>query len=349
MPLEIFQNALLKLIVRNGPNSDRENVILSNAELAYTTDTKRLYIGDGVTLGGILAGNKFVGESTNITTLAPAEIGDWAFDTDNNNIYRLKSNDGSVIGDWQLIAGTYSAGNGSIVISSDNKITVGSLSAGVIHPSAAVIPIFIDGNNKIALSANITADSIRPRNASALTLFQSLSIGGINYNWPTTSPPVGGFLRVTNSNNNLQFETISLSSISTRTITVVHPLTAYANGVNVTGTAVNPLTANITIGVSPILSCVNLWARYSAGLNSIISNKGISAVNRTSTGHYTFTYNNPIGNSNPYANANLIGTNAMFYRARVTAVNDVSCDVVVYSSDNPFLFADCDLALKIET
>lgn len=348
MSVEIFQNTLLKLIVRNGPDSDRLNVTLTNSELAYTTDTKRLYVGDGVTVGGILVGNAFAGEATDITTLSPAAIGDLAFDTDNNNLYRLKTNDGSVLGDWQLIAGTYSSGDGSITITSDNRITVGKLSAGNIDPSMATIPIYIDGSNRIALSANVLADSIRPRNATALTLFQSLSIGGFNYNFPTAAPSVGEYLRVTSTNYDLDWQPIALSSISTNTITVVHPLTAYANGVNVTGTPVNPLTANITIGASPVLSCVNLWARYSSTLNSIISNKGLSSVNRTSQGQYTFTFDNVIGNSNPYAIASIIGTESKFYQARVVAVSNTTCDVEVFALDNPFLFTDADIALKIE-
>lgn len=347
--VEIFQNTLLKLIVRNGPNSDRLSVVLSLGELGYTTDTKRLFIGDGITAGGKLVGNVFAGEATNITTLSPASIGDLAFDTDNNNLYRLKINDGSSLSDWQLIAGTYSAADGTIVISSDNRISVGLLSANNIDPSLAVIPIFIDpSSKKISLSANVTADSIRPRNATALTLYQALSVNGVLYNWPSTPPTPGQFLVATNNNYDLRWSNIALSSVSTKTMTVNFPLTATANGVNVTGTAFNPLTADVRIGVSPTLSCINLWARYSANTNSIISNKGIPTVNRTSTGHYTFTFGSTIGNSNPYAAANIIGEDAKFYDARVVNVSDTICDVQVYAKDNPFLFTDASLALKIE-
>jgi hypothetical protein len=347
--VEIFQNTLLKLIVRNGPDSDRLSIILSLGELGYTTDTKRLFIGDGITTGGKLVGNVFAGEATNITSLSPASIGDLAFDTDNNNLYRLKVNDGSTLSDWQLIAGTYSADNGSIVISSDNKISVGLLSANNIDPSLVENPIYINpSTNKIALSANIIADTIRPRNATALTLYQSLSVNGVNYNWPATGPTPGQFLGATNSNHDLVWQNLALSAISTKTITVNFPLTATANGVNVTGTAVNPLTANLIIGASPTLSCVNLWARYASNTNSIISHKGIPTVNKTATGHYTFTFASTIGTSNPYATASIIGSNAKFYTARVLNVTDTLCEVQVYAMDNPFLFTDADISLKIE-
>lgn len=347
--VEIFQNTLLKLIVRSGPDSDRLAVTLSQGELGYTTDTKRLYVGDGITAGGSLVGNIFSGESSDITTLAPAAVGDLAFDTDNNNLYRLKLNDGSTLSDWQLIAGTYSAGDSSIVISSDNKLSVGLLSATNLDPSTAAIPIYIDpSTKKISLSANVLADTIRPRFAPAVTLYPSLSVNGINYNWPSTPPTPGQMLVATNSNYDLRWQNISLSAISTNTITVNHPLTATVNGVNVTGTAFNPLTGTVRIGVSPTLSCVNLWARYSASLNTIISNKGIPTMSKDSTGQYTFEFASIISNTNPYATASIIGNDAKFYTARVTNVTDYNCTVVVYAMDNPFLFADADIALKVE-
>jgi hypothetical protein len=45
--IEIYENTLLKLIVRQGPDSQRKQIILDAGELGYSTDTKRLYIGDG--------------------------------------------------------------------------------------------------------------------------------------------------------------------------------------------------------------------------------------------------------------------------------------------------------------
>ncbi len=347
--VEIFQNTLLKLIVRNGPNSDRLSVTLSQGELGYTTDTKRLYIGDGVTLGGILVGNVFSGEAADITTLAPAEIGDLAFDSDNKNLYRLKVNDGSTLSDWQLIGGVYTAGDSSIVISSDNKISLGLLSSTNLDPSVATIPIYIDpSTKKITLSSTVSVDRLVPRTGSVITLHPSLSVNGIKYNWPSTAPTPGQMLVASNNNYDLSWQSLSLSAISTNTITVNSPLTATVNGINVTGTAFNPLTGTVRIGVSPTLSCVNLWARYSASTNSIISNKGIPTMTKTSVGHYTFDFEYIISQTNPYATASIIGNDAKFYTARVVNVTDYNCEVVIYAMDNPFLFADADVAVKIE-
>ena len=41
MAVEILENTLLKLLVRRGTDSDRRNIILTDGELGYTTDTDR--------------------------------------------------------------------------------------------------------------------------------------------------------------------------------------------------------------------------------------------------------------------------------------------------------------------
>lgn len=121
--IDIFSNTLLKLIFRNGPDSDRKNVILTNAEPGYASDTKRLWVGDGATKGGVIAGNINKGSATDITSLAPLEIGDTGYDSDDKKLYRVKTGSGSQLSDWELIGGVYSPGAG-ITISTDNTISV---------------------------------------------------------------------------------------------------------------------------------------------------------------------------------------------------------------------------------
>lgn len=105
MSLQIFNNNLLKLVARNGTNSERQSIVLESGEFGYTTDTKRLFIGDGGTYGGTLVGNKFLGSGPNITNFSPGEIGDVAYNTDAQILYRIKQNEGSSITDWEAIGG----------------------------------------------------------------------------------------------------------------------------------------------------------------------------------------------------------------------------------------------------
>jgi hypothetical protein len=112
--IEIFENTLLQLITRQGTDNDRTEVILKSGELGYTTDTKRLFVGDGSTSGGNVVGNKFRGYTADLTTLGSGLIGDIAYKTDENSIYSILSGDGTNPANWQKIGGVYTAADGSI-------------------------------------------------------------------------------------------------------------------------------------------------------------------------------------------------------------------------------------------
>lgn len=348
--IEIFENTLLKQIIRQGVDSDRQAITLDSGELGFSNDTNRLFVGDGSTLGGILVGNVFKGSAVNVTSLAPAEIGDMAYDSDNKVLYVLESNTGSVIGDWLSIGGVYSASDGSIVISSDNQLSVGVLSSGSLSPDLLNDPLYFDGSGRISLSGTVPVDYIVPKTGSTVTLHDSLSVNGSIYNFPATTGAVGEFLQVTNVASNsmdLEFNSISASTISNNTITVTGLLTSTANGVDSTGTAVNPLTADIVIGTSNALSSTNHYIRYDGALDIELFTTGLSAV-RTGKGKYTFNYPT-LPTYYPYVNVSIIGNASKGYQASVMATSDTSCNVEVTAFNNLFLYSDAEISLKIET
>jgi len=55
--IPVTSDAVVKLLVRRGTDADRQNVVLTSGEIGYTIDTKRIFIGDGITPGGNLVGN----------------------------------------------------------------------------------------------------------------------------------------------------------------------------------------------------------------------------------------------------------------------------------------------------
>lgn len=79
----INENTPFRLIVRKGLKNELSGCILSEGELGYTTDTKRLYVGDGYTMGGniinniVLSGSKF----------SDAEIGDIVYNDSIIEVY----------------------------------------------------------------------------------------------------------------------------------------------------------------------------------------------------------------------------------------------------------------------
>lgn len=136
MAIEILENTLLKIVVRQGTDSTRRNITLDSGELGYTTDFKRLFVGDGSTVGGILAGNKFQGSSTNATDFNPSEINDLAFESSTNKLKFLKENSGSTSTDWTTVGGVHTAADDTILFNSSNQVSVNipALSGFTINP-----------------------------------------------------------------------------------------------------------------------------------------------------------------------------------------------------------------------
>jgi hypothetical protein len=80
--------SVAKLKVRRGKDNDRKQVILDQGELGFTTDTHRLFVGDGLTIGGLNASINFY-TATSFTNLTVAQVGDLVFRTDTNTLYAL--------------------------------------------------------------------------------------------------------------------------------------------------------------------------------------------------------------------------------------------------------------------
>jgi|5_EtaG_2_1085323.scaffolds.fasta_scaffold00121_5 microcystin-dependent protein len=203
MSIQILENTLLKLLVRRGTNFDRQQITLETGELGYTTDTKRLYIGDGTTKGGIIVGNKWAGEAADLTSLAPVASGDYAYDTDNREFKILVKGTGSVAADWVTVATYLSAFNPSINIDANNRISVGTLSAGNFSLNAIGNSLTIDGSEKLALSSTISIDKITQNSTGLtdyLTLPSKVDVGGVPYTFPTTGPQKEDFLAFEKSN-----------------------------------------------------------------------------------------------------------------------------------------------------
>lgn len=149
------------MLVRQGPDSDRRQILLKSGEPAYTTDTRRMFIGNGVTLGGDVVGNKFIGSASVITdtTLQTSITGDLGFATDSNSLYRLVGGSGSNLSDWQKIGGVYTSTSPYITISNTNVFTLNALSANSLHSDLVKGPIIMD-SGRISLSAKIPYTSV---------------------------------------------------------------------------------------------------------------------------------------------------------------------------------------------
>jgi len=230
MAVEILENTLLKLLVRRGTDSDRRNIVLSDGELGYTTDTERLFVGNSTDKGGVVVGNKYQGAAANLTTLAPAVTGDYAYETDTNELKVVTTGTGSSLGNWTVVANKITAGDKTLNIDNTSKITVGKstvgggLSADNVAHDALGDSIELDAANRVALSANINIDGITKRSAAStyVSLPGALKIGAYEYDWPTNDPQDTFFLG-TDKNNNLKWSIPSIveSAVAPTTASVI--------------------------------------------------------------------------------------------------------------------------------
>jgi hypothetical protein len=105
---------VVKLKIRRGSNSDRKTVVLEQGELGYTTDTKRVFVGDGATLGGVPVGPR-LGDNvlvpTQLTTISTAsrelhDIVRVGSSTNGRVAYQLRGSDPTVNSNWELFTHT---------------------------------------------------------------------------------------------------------------------------------------------------------------------------------------------------------------------------------------------------
>ena len=145
----------MALRLRRGLDLDRVGVVFAEGELVYTTDTKRLHIGDGVTAGGIPAGDLLgdtspqLGGTLDLNTHDIVGIGQMSIEGDISSAGTILAN--TIIGNFK---GTFSADDSTILI---------------------------DGiNNKLVLSNNELND-LSDVNLSSLSLSQFLKWSGTEW------------------------------------------------------------------------------------------------------------------------------------------------------------------------
>lgn len=84
-----------KIKIRRGTDAQRKSVAFEEGELVYTTDKKRVYVGDGVTVGGIVISNRnyIVNTLGNPASLPSDSVyGDIIYDRSAGNTYIVGAN-----------------------------------------------------------------------------------------------------------------------------------------------------------------------------------------------------------------------------------------------------------------
>ena len=172
--INVTSDTVVKLIIRRGTNTDRQTVVLASGELGYAIDIKRVFVGDGITPGGNIVGNKNFGILQGIERFTGiAQDGDTVFQdvkstgASDNTLYAFKN------GQWLSVSPQYgspfdySSGvllfNGAYLsLDANNSILniANSLSAAnALSANSVTIysqPVFdTDGTNKLYVDTQI--------------------------------------------------------------------------------------------------------------------------------------------------------------------------------------------------
>jgi hypothetical protein len=365
--MEIYQNSILKLIVRQGTDLERKSVVLTSGELGYTTDTNRLYIGNSVLSGGKVVGN--ISHTTNTTiqgNYPTAVVGDYAYSSDESKLYRCKSSSNVTdLSSWEVVGGVYTSNDNHIVISTDNKITLAKLSANAVDNDLVKGPIILD-SGKIALSSKIPFQAVSTNTITFSTGLSATSNGvsilnqAINPLSSTNivvsvaasllsanavSPDLVKFPIILDSGRITLSSTIPITYIeSTKFLTVSSGLISRINGGINTGTPMSVMNSNITLETNQIL------ALYDGATQTLSCSRNLSStpVQYLSTGRYRFLFE-PLNTSNLYPNVNIIGdiSSNYMYNARILSFTNSSCDVIVYNQTDGNTNLDIPISLII--
>ena len=133
---------IVKLKLRRGTDAQRESVVLEQGELGYTTDSKRVFVGDGFLSGGNVVGAKnhppmYVGTRTD---LAEAVTGDMVYE--DNLLYQLSGTDATQLSAWTFI-GTRADGitldyDAGLLELKDGGITIDKVASDFVVPNGGI-------------------------------------------------------------------------------------------------------------------------------------------------------------------------------------------------------------------
>ena len=88
--VEITENTIIRSLVRKGSNSQRQQIVLEEGELGYTTDTERLFVGNGSGTGEA-AGVKYLGNISDFSLVAAESPMPGDFFKFDGNLYARKA------------------------------------------------------------------------------------------------------------------------------------------------------------------------------------------------------------------------------------------------------------------
>lgn len=185
---------IVKLKLRRGSELQRQLITLDQGELGYTTDTNRIFVGDGHTTGGLIINSNFFLPIPSNKTGLPAYPGDVV--VENNLTYQLTGTNSAVTSAWKLISpiidnATIQLNGSNAIRVANNGVNVAQL-GNIVYSQGGIVK-----NTTQGLSANTdnTTIIINTSNQLAIsTVYASSIIGKLNNSQINTTTIAGSAL-----------------------------------------------------------------------------------------------------------------------------------------------------------
>jgi hypothetical protein len=154
--------SIIKLKVRRGTDAQRRTIVLEQGELGYTTDTNRLYVGDGSTVGGGPVGAvmlKPLATVNSLTGITGAALYDIV--SVSSLLYQLTGTNYTSLSSWAFIGtkvdnSTLQYNGGNTLVIKDNGITGTKFASTAAFNQGAIIATATNG-----LSSNVDGTTVR--------------------------------------------------------------------------------------------------------------------------------------------------------------------------------------------
>lgn len=172
---------IVKLKIRRGSEAERRQIVLEQAELGYTTDTRRLFIGNGSLSGGEVVGSKvhsILATSDARQFVSDAYQGDLVYE--NNFLYQLTGTDYSKLTSWGFVGSRVDDSSIEYDVSRQVSVKDSGISTAMIQNSAVTLDklntniLYSSGglgfNRTQGISANIDNNIFRVTNSNVITI-----------------------------------------------------------------------------------------------------------------------------------------------------------------------------------
>lgn len=188
---------IVKLKLRRGTNAQRSLITLDQGEMGYTTDTKRVFVGDGSTTGGVIIGTRIFSPIASNKIGLAAHTGDVV--CEGNLMYQLTGTDSTQTSAWALISPIVD--NSTIQHSpTTNALRIKPSGVGITELGSIV---YSQGGiilNSQGLSANVDNNTLKINGSNQLAIsavYASSIIGQINNTQIDTTTVAGSALQGT--------------------------------------------------------------------------------------------------------------------------------------------------------